>query len=347
MFPEHQLEALRLAQIAPSDSLRRKLARSCGKYVAGRLPGWSAKPAADRLSGRLQKILVDNSVLAHRCVSFTGDSGRTGHLVQERSYTEDYFKSDEPGWRHFKNLRFWEDRKYFYGISDLAISGFVLLFDSYELAIERVTQPLGRFTEMRSIYTEDVFESVEFQTLNPHGEMLRISPEAAIKAQEEWNRRGRGLALDSTQRIPKWLAPDIYETHGSTNDRIAGYGDSLYPALLDVLGGRKFSKDAWHIVTAERHGLDCFMTMDYKLIDRLGQLRKKEPVRSLAVKVLTPSQWGGQQGVRPIQKPDLVGELAGRRRPDPYYREPEEFLTRDQAVEKVWHGFLGNEEKRR
>ena len=283
-----------------------------------------------------QKILVDNSVLAHRCFSFTGPSGRTGHLEQEHSYTEDHILQE------FKNPRFWEDRQYFYGIRRLALSGRLQLLDSYELAIERITQPIGRFTDARSVYAEDVFEGVEFEMLNPYGESLTISPESALKAQREMNRRGGGIVLRGNESVPRWLMPDVFLTHESTNARMAGYEDPLYLSLLDVLGGKRMNKDVWHIVTAERHDLDCFMTMDYKLIDRLAQLSKKEPVSSLAVKVLTPSEWGRQQRVRPILRPDLVGELAGRRRPDPYYRFPENFLTRDEALQEVWQQFVGD-----
>ena len=295
-----------------------------------------------RLKDCPQKILLDNSVLAHRCFSFTGPSGRTGHLEQEHSYTEEHIV------HAFKNPRFWEDRQYLYGIRHLAVCGRLQFFDSYELAMERITQPIGRFTDARSTYAEDLLEGVEFEMLNPFGESLAISPESAMKAQREMNRRGGRIVLRGNESIPGWLVPDVFDTHKSTNERLAGYEDPLYRSLLNVLGGKRMNKDAWHVVTAERHGLDCFMTMDYKLVDRLAQLRKKEPVSSLAVKVLTPSGWGRQQHVRAIPRPDLVGELAGRRRPDPYYRLPENFLTRDEALQQVWQQFVGapdNEEE--
>lgn len=335
MLPEHLLQLLRVVQTEPRDSLRRRLARSCGKSIASRLPRWSAKPAMGRLEGCPQSILVDNSVLAHRCFSFTGDSGRTGHLEQEHSYTEEHVL------HVFKNPRFWEDRKYFYGIRELAISGRLQLFTSYELLMERITQPIGRYSDLRSIYAEDVFEGVEFETINQYGESVKISPESAARSQRAMNRRGGGIALQGDRSIPEWLMPDLFDTHKSTNERLSGYQDPLYQRLLEVVGGRKTNKDLWHIVTAVRHGLDVFMTMDYKLVDRLAQLAMKEPVRSLAVDVLTPAEWGHRQDVRPIARPDLVGELAGGRRPLPYYRAPEVFLTREEAEEKVWREFVG------
>ena len=294
----------------------------------------------DLLKDRPQKILLDNSVLAHRCFSFTGPSGRTGRLEQEHSYTEEHIV------QAFKNPRFWEDRQYLYGIRQLAVSARLQLFDSYELAMERITQPIGRFRDARSGYAEDVFEGVELEMLNLYGESLEISPESAMKVQREMHRRGGGIVLGGNEPVPEWLVPDVFDTHRSTNERIAGYEGPLYRSLLDVLGGKRMNKDAWHIVTAERHGLDCFMTMDYKLVDRLAQLSKKEPVCSLAVKVLTPSAWGRQQHVRPIPRPDLLGELAGRRRPDPYYRLPENFLTRDEALQQVWQQFVGDPDDR-
>lgn len=336
LLSSDQLDVLRWLQTAAKPSLRRTFARRFGRWIAGNFPTWSARPAMERLKDCPQKILLDNSVLAHRCFSFTGPSGRTGQLEQEHSCTEEQIV------HVFQNSRFWEDRQYFYGIRNLAVSGRLQLFDSYELAMERLTQPIGRFTDARSLYTEDVFDGVEFGMLNQYSESLTISPESAMEAQREMSRRGGGVVLRGDEPIPEWLVPDVFDTHKSTNERIAGYEDPLYRSLLDVLGGKRMNKDAWHIVTAERHGLDCFMTMDYKLVDRLGQLSNKEPVSSLAVKVLTPSAWGRQQHVRPIPRPDLVGELAGRRRPDPYYRLPENFLTRDETLQQVWQQFVGD-----
>ena len=72
------------------------------------------------------------------------------------------------------------------------------------------------------------------------------------------------------------------------------------------------------------------------------QLKNKEPVRSLSTRVWTPSEWGRQHGVLPIERPDLVGELAGRRQPNPYYRTLDEFVDQETAMQEMWREFAGN-----
>ena len=76
--------------------------------------------------------------------------------------------------------------------------------------------------------------------------------------------------------------------------------------------------------------MGCFLTMDYKLTDRLKQLRNTEPVKSLSVDVLTPSEWGKAWKMEAIERPDLLGELAGRRQLDPYYRVPDPWFELDE-----------------
>ncbi len=287
-----------------------------------------------RLKESPQRLLVDNSVLANRCFSFTGESGRRGFLLQEHSYTQS----------HMPHTGFWQDRKYLYGIRELAKAGRVRLFDSYELRAERLTHKLGQYYGKKSMWDEDVLDGVEIENVDgyPELEVWKKPPEYWRERQREFNRRGGGIALQSDQPIPRWFAPDLYEIYEATEDRIRNYGDPLHDALLSALHGRSYLKDAWHIVMAERHEFDCFLTMDYKLIDRVKQLRRKEPVRSLSTSILTPSEWGVLVGIAPIDRPDLVGELAGRRQPDPYYRLPDNFMSRNEVMNKVWQESAGN-----
>ena len=227
---------------------------------------------------------------------------------------------------------FWEDRKYLYGLAELARLGLVDLCDSYELRAEQFVHPMARYRGKRTWFEEDIFDGVGVTNLDgfPELEVLKNPPEYWDRLQLEWDRRGGGMVLQANERHPEWLFPDLYRIHRTSSERIRNYGDPLHSELTRLLQG-KTDKDAWHIVTAERHGMDCFMTMDYKLIRRLRQLRKNSLVRSLSVDVLTPSEWGQKWKLEPIQRPDLVGELAGRRQPNPYYRVPNPFFEPDES----------------
>ncbi len=67
--------------------------------------------------------------------------------------------------------------------------------------------------------------------------------------------------------------------------------DPRYAALVAQLG-EKNSQDAWHIHTAEIHGLFCFLTMDFKLLRTIEAASRKDPVKSLRTLVLTPEDFG-------------------------------------------------------
>ena len=53
--------------------------------------------------------------------------------------------------------------------------------------------------------------------------------------------------------------------------------DSLHKELVRLLGNRN-AKDAWHIRTADVHGLFCFLTMDFKLRENIEQKKNIKPL---------------------------------------------------------------------
>lgn len=61
-----------------------------------------------------------------------------------------------------------------------------------------------------------------------------------------------------------------------------------YASLVAVLG-RKNSQDAWHIYTAEKHNLFCFLTMDFKLVTCLEAQKNAPRIRSMKTAVMTPA----------------------------------------------------------
>lgn len=75
--------------------------------------------------------------------------------------------------------------------------------------------------------------------------------------------------------------------------------DADFASLVTVLG-KKNSQDAWHIRTAEKHELYCFLTTDFKLLDALHAQRNSARVKALKTKVMTPVELAGALGIDPV-----------------------------------------------
>jgi hypothetical protein len=71
--------------------------------------------------------------------------------------------------------------------------------------------------------------------------------------------------------------------------------EPLFQSLWSLIGptvGPRGDQDVWHLATAERHGLDYFLTTDGKFRAAIRQLAHKEPLRSLRAKVVSPEELG-------------------------------------------------------
>lgn len=71
--------------------------------------------------------------------------------------------------------------------------------------------------------------------------------------------------------------------------------DPTYAGLWSLLRpnvGPKGDQDVWHLSTAERHGLDFFLTTDSKFLSATRQLANKEPLRSMHAKAVSPEELG-------------------------------------------------------
>jgi hypothetical protein len=96
---------------------------------------------------------------------------------------------------------------------------------------------------------------------------------------------------------PQWM--NLPSREGEQRARLARSKDPLYLDLVKLLGPTN-SQDAWHIRTAEFHGMHCFLTMDFKLCKKIEERRNQEPVRSLRTKVMTPLQLGRHLWLLPL-----------------------------------------------
>jgi hypothetical protein len=162
---------------------------------------------------------------------------------------------------------------YLTSIAHLARLGTIELCDSAELGVERARQPIGRFGGYGffdySLFSDIVIKSVDRNAFPKMWSSLMDSPSSA------------------EQQRARLKAKDDELFHG------------LYALLKEQLG-RKCDQDAWHICTAERYGLFCFLTTDTPLLKATKSLSKKEPLRSLKTKIMSPEDFAKHLGVLPV-----------------------------------------------
>lgn len=96
---------------------------------------------------------------------------------------------------------------------------------------------------------------------------------------------------------PRWMG--LPDRKDQQQDRMARQEDPLYLSLVEVMG-QKNNLDAWHICTAERHDMHCFLTMDFKLVRLAKANAKREPFRNLKTRIMTPKDLAAELGLMPI-----------------------------------------------
>lgn len=155
--------------------------------------------------------------------------------------------------------REYQDICYLTGIAALARRGLVNLHTSSELMAEQDRHPPARF---RTTGYSD------FSLLDG----------LKIESLDGWN-------VDSLVHRRSREGPSLAELQRTRLDTSV---DTLYLSIRNILGP-KHSQDAWHIRTAEAHGLYAFLTMDYKLLKLMQQHEGKIGRLNLKTKVLSPS----------------------------------------------------------
>jgi hypothetical protein len=161
------------------------------------------------------------------------------------------------------------DSCYLTGIAHLARLGLIKLRSSGELEMEQWRQPAG-LTRGHTFFARNAFEGIAIERVDELPDMVLG---------------------------PSWL--ELPSLEQQQRDRLSESTDVLFQGLKRRLG-EKSSQDAWHIRTAEKHGMYCLLTTDYKLIRNLEAQQKGEPIRSLQTKVLGPTQLGKALGLVPL-----------------------------------------------
>ncbi|MDP2694349.1 MAG: hypothetical protein Q8O58_05730 [Gallionella sp.] len=249
-----------------------------GPSAANLIVSISALPARLRLfrAGPIS-ILVDNTVLFHAVTHetawvSTGKSKWGPHDIDTGYAARIPVRHKDSDSRDYRNI------KYLPGIAHLARMGQISLKTAGELALERFKQPVGRFHGY-GMFDHNLFSDIDMAPLDGMPDMVMS---------------------------PKWMnLPSIEEQQ---HERLANSSDSLFRGLVKLLGPKN-NQDAWHIRTAEVHGMFCFLTMDFKLCNNFNGRLEQEPIKSLRTKVMTPAQLGRYLRIFPVD-PNLLSYTA-------------------------------------
>lgn len=213
-------------------------------------------------------ILVDNTVLAHGVTHetawiSTGTQKWGLHDIDTGHAARIPVHSPDNESETYQNIR------YLPGIASLAREHLIFLKASAELAAERSRHPMGRFSGY-GYFDYDVFGDVTVDSIDGHVDLV-LGPSY-------------------------WNLPNATEQQRA---RLAKESDPEYLALLQVLG-QKSSQDAWHIWTAEKYGLFCFLTMDFRLRRTLDSQKGSARLKSMRTRVMTPLEFGKYFDLIPV-----------------------------------------------
>ncbi|MCY4613258.1 MAG: hypothetical protein OXB94_06540 [Nitrospira sp.] len=252
----------------------------------------STHKARSRLAGSGPiMVLIDNSVLGHGRTHETvvhmqkinwPPGGEPGEVPIIYRAPIDFTQKDRE--LVYRNIR------YLPGIAHLARLGFLMLRTSCELLSERNHQPIGRFQGKKGLFDYSLLENTNIESVDGYD-----VPDCDLKYFS--NNPTVDKFIYSTDIDPLGMYP---ENKQKQRDRVSRSNDPLYKGLARILP-KKANLDAWHIRTAEVHGLFCFLTMDFKLRNIIEQKKKKEPISSLRTMVLTPKEFGQHIGLWPIE----------------------------------------------
>lgn len=218
-----------------------------------------------RANGGL-RILVDNTILYHAVTHETGwvstGKSRWGpHEIDTGYAARIPVHPANLNSREYRNICFLP------GLAHLARLEFATMYTSAELQDEQFRQPSGRYRGY-GYFDHSLFGGLKIDSIDGHVFPVMGPSYFGLPSAEEQQR----------SRI---------EQH-----RV----DPVFAALARCLGPSN-SQDAWHIHTADKHGLFCFLTMDFKLIKSVEAQSRAESIRNLRTKVLTPEQLASHIGL--------------------------------------------------
>lgn len=252
-------------------------------------------PAEILLKKYKVKILIDNCVIAHGVThgdEWIGPGGpkssdcwddiKPGYLARVPIYSR-YSKS-----------RLYKDVKCLVPISQLAKLNVVELYTSKELLSERDHQPTGRY-QGRWWFKYSLFDIGKIPSIDGHDKIYFNPEEMLNEKTRKTLKRGN---ITSKDIDPFGIFPDNQKKQRL---RIQSYAESndILDRLTKLLGSTS-SQDAYHIYTAEKYGMYCFLTTDYKLVKKFRNIQNNKNALEINTKVMTPSEFAKRFMLVPI-----------------------------------------------
>ncbi|HVK42314.1 MAG TPA: hypothetical protein VM471_07540 [Phenylobacterium sp.] len=230
-----------------------------GPRAVQRLVHWSTFQARRKLpADQPLGILVDNSVRGN-AVTHESRWVSAGPKMWGPHEIDTGYMARVPVHTDENDTEIYENLTYLSGIVHLGKTGRLRLCTSAELRDETSRQPSGLYTGY-GYFDHSLFAGVNLECID--------------KLEGGWVLGGGAPPLEDQQQR-----------------RLSNSNDPLYHALLKRLGPKQ-NLDAWHIRTAEKHGLFCFLTMDFKLRRTVERWKDYEPFKSMKTKVMTPAEFG-------------------------------------------------------
>lgn len=266
-------------------ALAQRIRHMAGPPLGNVLLAMTTYAARKKLAGTAPiEILVDSSVLALAVTHETRwvSTGRQtwGAHIADTGYMARVPVRSKPSRRASDEAkRDYEEVCYLVGLVHLARLGLVNFKTAGELSVEQWKHPFGRFRGY-GYFDYSLFHGIDIASVDQ-------MPDMTI--------------------LPSWVNGPSWEDQ--QRERLRNSTDTLYRGIVKHLGSAH-SQDAWHIRTAETHGLLCFLTTDYKLCRNFRQRSQQEPICSLKTTVLTPAELGRRLGLRPLDPKYLSYEGA-------------------------------------
>ncbi|MEQ9637109.1 MAG: hypothetical protein RLW68_13595 [Devosia marina] len=207
-------------------------------------------------------VLIDNSALGHGITHETAWINTGKVLWGGKIPVDTGYSARIAVHAPDSSDRIYREVTYLVGIAELAKRGHIKLVTSAELAAESWRQPIGRF---RGYQNQDlsIFDGISMPSVDGH-HYDAIDPKAAQQA------------------------------------RLARSTEEPFVTLARMLP-KKSNLDAWHIHTAHKHGLYCFLAVDFPLVENYRVALQRKGFPQLDTKLMLPSELAAAIQLRPIE----------------------------------------------
>ncbi len=207
-------------------------------------------------------VLIDNSALGHGVTHETAWINTGKVLWGGQIPVDTGYSARIPVHAPNSSDRVYREVTYLVGIAELAKRGHIKLVTSAELSAESWRQPMGRF------------QGYQYQDLN----IFKGIPMLSVDGHHF----------------------DAVDPKAAQQSRLARSAEEPFLTLARLLP-KKSNLDAWHIHTAHKHKLYCFLAVDFPLTDNFAKASQGKGFPHLETKLMLPSELAAAIQLRPIE----------------------------------------------